>query len=60
MTSKQLPNVKHYKHLGSLITEYTKCTREIKSRNFVAKNDIQQEGHFLHQQTGIKFKEGLT
>lgn len=47
MTSKQLANVKHYKHLGSLITECAKRTREIKSRNFVAKNDIQQEGHFF-------------
>jgi hypothetical protein len=59
MTLKQLANVKQYKHLGSLITEYAKRTRKIKSRNFVAKNDNQQEGHSLHQQIGIKFKEEL-
>lgn len=43
----------------SLITEDAKRKLEIKSRIFVAKNDVQQEGHSLHQQVDIKFKEGI-
>jgi len=51
--------VEYFNHLGGLITEDAKRTLEIKSRIFVAKNDIQQDGHSLHQQVGFKFKEKI-
>ena len=41
------------------MTEDAKRTCDIISRISVAKNDIQQYGHSLHQQTGIKFKDGI-
>jgi hypothetical protein len=51
--------VEYFNHLGSLMSEDAKRTHEIISRIFVAKNDIQQNGHSLLQQVGIKFKEGI-
>jgi hypothetical protein len=51
--------VEYLNHLGSLISEDARRTREIKSRIFVARNDTQQDGHSLHQQIGIKYKEGI-
>jgi hypothetical protein len=51
--------VEYFNRLGSLVTDDEKRTREIKSRIFVAKNDIQQDGHSLHHQVCIEFKEGI-
>jgi hypothetical protein len=34
---KQLENVEYFNYLGSMITNYARCTREIKSRTAIAK-----------------------
>jgi len=39
-----------------MVTNDARCTREIKSRIFMAKSSIQQEVS-LHKQIGLKFKE---
>jgi hypothetical protein len=49
---KQLENVEYFNYLGD-----TKFAREIKSSFAIAKNGIQAEGEFFHQQFGLKFKE---
>jgi hypothetical protein len=33
---KQLENLKHFSYLDSMITNYARCTREIKSRIAIA------------------------
>jgi hypothetical protein len=37
INQKQLENVEYFSYLGSMITNYTRCTREIKSRISMAK-----------------------
>jgi hypothetical protein len=37
LPSEQLENVEYFKYLGSMITNETRCTREIKSRMSMAK-----------------------
>jgi hypothetical protein len=37
MDKKQLENVEYFSYLGSMITNYARCTREIKSRLAMAK-----------------------
>jgi hypothetical protein len=53
---KQLENVENFNYLGRMITNDTRCTREIKSRIAMAKAAFDKEKTF-HQQTGLKFKE---
>jgi hypothetical protein len=59
MTSKQLANVKHYKHLSSLKTEYEKRTREIKSRNFVDKNELNTKDILCTNKLVLNLKKDL-
>jgi hypothetical protein len=53
---KQPNNVEYFNFMVSMITNYARCTREIKSRIFMTKSNIQQEV-FFHKQIGLKFKE---
>jgi hypothetical protein len=41
-----------------MITNYLRCTREIKSRTVMEKNSVTQEDS-LHQQTGLKLRKKL-
>ena len=55
---KKLENVEYLNNLGSMITNDTRCTREIKTRTGRHDNSrIQPEEDCFHQQIGLKFKE---
>jgi CRISPR/Cas system-associated exonuclease Cas4 (RecB family) len=53
---KQLQNVEYFNYLGSMITNYAICKREIKSRIVMAKAAFNKQDSF-HQKFGLKFKE---
>jgi len=53
---KQLENVQYFKHWGNLITNDSRCTREIKSTIAMAKATFNKKVSF-HQQIVLKFKE---
>jgi hypothetical protein len=44
---KQLENVESFKYLGSMLTNYGRCTCEIKSRIAMAKAAFKRRGLFL-------------
>ena len=44
---KQLENVECFKYLGSLLTNYGRCTREIKSRIAIAKAAFSKKNTFF-------------
>jgi hypothetical protein len=48
-------NVEYFKYLGSLETNYARCTSEIKSRIANGKSDMQQNHFvsFFHQKTFV-------
>jgi hypothetical protein len=52
----QLENVEYFNYLGSMITDDTRYTREIKSRITIEKAAFNKKKTF-HEQTGLKFKE---
>jgi hypothetical protein len=51
--------VEYLKYFNSTVTNYARCTREIKSRIAVAKAAFNRKKAF-HQQTGLKFKEATS
>jgi hypothetical protein len=51
---KQLENGEYFRCLGSIVTNYTSCAREIKSRIAMAKAAFNKKT--FHQQMGLKFK----
>jgi hypothetical protein len=55
IVQKQLQDVAYLNYLGSLITNYARCTREIKFRIAMAKAAFNKKT--LYQQIGLKFKE---
>jgi glycyl-tRNA synthetase beta subunit len=52
---KQLENVQYFNYLGSITTNYTRCTRKIKYITAMAKAAFKKKT--FHQQIGLKFKE---
>ena len=54
---KQRENVDYFIHLGSMITNDARCTREITSSIALAKSSLQQDEGSFHQQIGLKFKD---
>jgi hypothetical protein len=48
--------LEYFKYLVSTITKDAGCTREIKSRVFVAKAAFNRKKTPFYQQTGLKFK----
>jgi hypothetical protein len=56
IAQKQLENLEYFNYLGSMITNYARCTGEIKSR-IAMPSSIEQEEENFHQQTELKFKE---
>jgi hypothetical protein len=55
----RLENVKCFNHLDSMITNYARYTREIKSRTAMAKAAFNRTKILFNQQIGLKFKELL-
>ena len=53
---KQDENVEYFYYLGSIITNDTRCTREMKSKTVMAKAAFDRKNAF-HQQIGLKCKE---
>jgi hypothetical protein len=53
---KQLENVEYCNFLGSIINNYARCTRDIKSRITMAKAAFNKKKTF-HHQIGLKFEE---
>jgi uncharacterized Rmd1/YagE family protein len=53
---KQLENVEYFNYLGNMITNYSRCTRKIKSKIVMAKAAFNTKKTF-HLQIGLKFKE---
>jgi hypothetical protein len=43
---KQLENVEYFNYLGSMVTNNARCTREIKSRNAMAKAEFNKKKLF--------------
>jgi hypothetical protein len=53
---KQLENVEYFNYLGSMITNGTRRTREMKSRIAMKKAELNRKNN-LHQRIGLEFKE---
>ena len=56
MNAKHTENVEYFKCLGSIITNYAKCTHDIRYVIVVAKTASKKNVAF-HKQTELKFKE---
>jgi hypothetical protein len=54
INQKQLGNVEYFNCLGSMIINYTRCTKELKSRIAMAKAAFKKEEGSFHQHTGLK------
>jgi hypothetical protein len=52
---QQMENVEHFNCLGTMITNYARCTCDIKSRNAVIKAAFDKKN--FHQKIRIKCKE---
>jgi len=53
---KQPENVEYFNLFDSMITNYARCIREIKSRITMAQTAFKKKDSF-HQQIGLTFKE---
>ena len=53
---KQLENLEYFNYLGSIITNYARCTSEIKSMIVMEKVALNMKEN-LYKQIGLKFKE---
>jgi hypothetical protein len=58
MDQKQHKNVEYFNYLGSVVTNDTNFTWEIKSKIVIGKNIFQQQESF-HKESSLKFEEKL-
>ena len=56
---KQLENVKCFKYLGSMLTEYGRCTCEIKSRIVMAKAAFNKKKNVFTSKLDLNFWKRL-
>jgi len=56
MNQKHQGNMKYFKCLGSIITNYAKCTHDTRYKIIVAKAAFKKNETF-HQQIGLNVKE---
>ena len=54
---KQLENVRCFKYLGSILTNYGRCTCEIKSRIAMAKAAFNKKNTLFTSKLDLKFEE---
>jgi hypothetical protein len=55
----QLENVEYFNYLGSMITNYARCTREIKSRTAMAKAAFNKKKNLFTSKLDLKLRKKL-
>ena len=53
---KQLENVEYFKYLGSMITNYARCMREIKSKITMTKAALSRKKTFLARKLDLNLR----
>ena len=57
---KQLENVKRFKYLGSMLTDYGRCTCEIKSRIVMAKAAFKKKKNLFTSKLDLNLRKKLS